>query len=260
MTGSDLSSAAGSPSPLINAKPALMACLGSSSTAGKGQAYDWIGELKRRPRNKGVAFLNFGVGGDLAYNALQRLPAVLSCHPSKVVVLIGGNDVLVLVSRKARRFFRIAKHLPSEPSPEWFRENLRAIAQRLKIEVPAAIALCSLPPIGEDPASADPFQRELNRRIEEYSASIKEIAREESVGYLPVYETMLAQIVAAPGRSCTSFRFLPFYRDAFRVLVLRKSPDEVAQLNGWRLHTDGVHLNSRGGMIVADLVQEFIDG
>jgi hypothetical protein len=30
-------------------------------------------------------------------------------------------------------------------------------------------------------------------------------------------------------------------------------------LNGWRFHTDGVHLNSRGGMIVADLVQEFID-
>jgi lysophospholipase L1-like esterase len=101
MTGPDLSSAPGSPSPLINAKPAIMACLGSSSTAGKGQAYDWIGELRRRPRNKGVSFLNFGVGGDLAYNALQRLPAVLSCHPSKVVVLIGGNDVLALVSKTA---------------------------------------------------------------------------------------------------------------------------------------------------------------
>jgi hypothetical protein len=53
----------------------------------------------------------------------------------------------------------------------------------------------------------------------------------------------LAQIVAAPGRAFTSFRFLPFYRDAFRVLVLGKSPDEVARLNGWRFHTDGVHLN-----------------
>jgi hypothetical protein len=71
---------------------------------------------------------------------------------------------------------------------------------------------------------------------------------------------MLGQIVAAPGRAYTSFRFLPFYRDAFHVLVLRKTPDEVAQPNGWQLHTDGVHLNSRGGMIVADLVQEFIDG
>jgi lysophospholipase L1-like esterase len=250
----------GSPSPLVNVKPAIIACLGSSSTAGKGQAYDWIGELKRRPRNRGISFLNFGVGGDLAYNALQRLPAVLACHPTRVLVLIGGNDVLALVSKTARRFFRITKRLPAEPSPEWFRENLRAIAQQLKAEVPPAIALCSLPPIGEDPASADPFQRELNRRIEEYSASIREIAREESVGYLPVHETMHAQIVAAPGRAFTSFRFLPFYRGAFRVSVLRKTPDEVARLNGWRLHTDGVHLNSRGGMIVADLVQEFIDG
>ena len=236
-----------------------MAFLGSSSTAGRGQAYDWIGELKRRTRNQGISFFNFGVGGDLAYNALQCLPAVLACHPSRVVVLIGSNDVLALVSRTARRFFRIAKHLPTEPSPKWFRENLRAIAQQFKIEGSAAIALCSLPPIGEDPASADPFQRELNRRIEEYSASIKEIAREESVGYLPVYETMLAKIVAVPGRACTSFRFFPFYRDAFRVSVLRKSPDEVGRLNGWHFHTDGVHLNSRGGMIVADLVQQFID-
>jgi lysophospholipase L1-like esterase len=163
------------------------------------------------------------------------------------------------VSTKARRFFRIAKHLPTEPSPEWFSENLQAIAHRLKTETSAAIALCSLPPIGEDPASADPFQSELNRRIEQFSAIIKETAQAENVGYLPIHEAQLAQILASPGRAFTSFRFLPFYRDAFRALVLHKSPDEIAQLNGWRFHTDGVHLNSRGGMIAADLVQEFLD-
>ena len=42
-------------------------------------------------------------------------------------------------------------------------------------------------------------------------------------------------------------------------LVLRKSPDEVARINGWGFHTDGVHLNSRSGLIVADLVQKFIE-
>jgi len=46
---------------------------------------------------------------------------------------------------------------------------------------------------------------------------------------------------------------------AHRVLVLHKSPDEVAQMNGCHFHSDGVHLNSRGGMIVADLVEQFID-
>jgi hypothetical protein len=30
-------------------------------------------------------------------------------------------------------------------------------------------------------------------------------------------------------------------------------------MNGWRFHTDGVHLNSRGGMLAADLVQGFLD-
>jgi hypothetical protein len=57
----------------------------------------------------------------------------------------------------------------------------------------------------------------------------------------------------------TSFRFLPYYRDAFRVVALRKTPDEVAQLSGWRFHSDGIHLNSRGGIIAADLIQQFID-
>jgi lysophospholipase L1-like esterase len=236
-----------------------VACLGSSSTAGKGQAFNWVRELERRPRNKRFRFHNFGVGGDLAYNALQRLPDVLACCPANVVVLIGGNDVLALVSRKVGHFFRISKRLPSEPSPEWFRENLRAIARRVKAETSAAVALCSLSPIGEDPSSANRFQSELNRRIEEYSAIIRGIAAEESAGYIAVHEALLAQIMESPGRAFTNFRFLSFYRDAFRAVVLHKSPDEVAQMNGWRFHTDGVHLNSRGGMMVADLVQEFID-
>jgi lysophospholipase L1-like esterase len=237
----------------------IVACLGSSSTAGRGQAFDWIAELKRRPRNQRVRFYNFGVGGDLAYNALERLPEVMACRPDKVVVWIGGNDVLAAVSGKMRRFFRASKRLPSAPSPEWFRENMQKIAHRLKTETTASVALCSLPPIGEDPASVDPFQSEINRRIEEYSAIIREIAGHETCAYLAVHEAILGQMRASPGRAFTSFRLLPFYRDAFRVLVLKKNPDEVARLNGWRFHTDGVHLNSRGGMIAAELVQEFVD-
>jgi hypothetical protein len=65
---------------------------------------------------------------------------------------------------------------------------------------------------------------------------------------------MFAQVMKSPGRAFTEFGFLSFYRDALRTLVLRKSPDEVARINGWSFHTDGAHLNSRGGLIVADLV------
>jgi lysophospholipase L1-like esterase len=240
-------------------RPCVVACLGSSSTAGKGQAFNWIAELQQRLLGTRYVIRNFGVGGDLAYNALQRLPAVIASQPQKTIVFIGGNDALALVSRKASRFFRIFKRLPCEPTPEWFRKNLHAIVRSCKAETSAEIALCSLPPIGEDPASSNHFQSELNRRIEEFSAVIGDIAFEEDVGYIPLYEAILVQINESPGRTFSEFRFLPFYRDAFRTLVLRKTPDEVARMNGWRFHTDGVHLNSRSGLIVADLVQTFIE-
>jgi hypothetical protein len=30
-------------------------------------------------------------------------------------------------------------------------------------------------------------------------------------------------------------------------------------MNGWVFHTDGIHLNSRGGAILVDVVQQFLD-
>ncbi len=96
----------------------IVACLGSSTTAGKGQAYDWVGSLARNLADKHIQFRNFGVGGDLAYNALQRVSEVVSSRPDKVVVLVGGNDVLARASAKARRFYRIFKGISAEPSAE----------------------------------------------------------------------------------------------------------------------------------------------
>jgi lysophospholipase L1-like esterase len=238
--------------------PSTVACLGSSSTAGKGQAFDWVGELSRRRRNRSVRFRNFGVGGDLAFNALERVPDVVASRPDKIVVWVGGNDVLALASPKVKRFLRFWKRLPQEPSPAWFRENIRAIAERLRADSRAKIALCSLPPIGEDPASSHPVQRELNRFIGECNAIIADAARELALSYLPLNEAIHAEIGVSPSKAFTSFALLPYYRHAFRVLVLGRSLDSVAVANGWRLHTDGIHLNRRGGLIVADLVQEFI--
>jgi lysophospholipase L1-like esterase len=172
------------PSRVMRDHPRIVACLGSSSTAGKGQAFNWIAELQRRLGDKRFVFRNFGVGGDLAYNALQRLSDLTGSNPERTVVFIGGNDVLALVSTKARTFFRGSKRLPRDPSPEWFRENLQAIVRRVKAETSSRVALCSLPPIGEDPASANPFQSELNRRIEEFSAIIRGTAQEERIDYI----------------------------------------------------------------------------
>jgi lysophospholipase L1-like esterase len=242
----------------IGPSTAVVACLGASATDATG-SYDWIRNLAERPNNASLRFFRFAEGGDLAYNGLQRLPDITLCHPDYVIVLLGDNDVLALISSKVAQFDRLTKHLPSPPSPAWYRENMQAIVRRLKHDTSARIALCSLIPIGEDPSASNPFQAEANRRIAEFSAILEEIAREEAVSYLPFYERMLQLIVASPGRAFTSFDFLPFYRDVFRQFVLRKSNDEIGHLNGWRFHRDGIHLNSRSGKILADLIQEVLD-
>jgi len=236
-------------------RKAVVACLGASATVAIG-SYDWIRDLEQRPGNSSMRFCRFAEGGDLAYNGLRRLPDINNCHPDYVIVLLGDNDVMALVSKTFMRFVRLTKNLPGTPSPEWYRENMQAVVRRLKSDTSARIALCSLIPIGEDPGSVNPFQAELNQRIEEYSTIIKDIASAEAVDYLPLYERVHELILASPGRAFTSFNFLPFYRDVFRQFVLRKSHDEIGQLNGWRLHRDGIHLNSRSGKILADLVQE----
>jgi lysophospholipase L1-like esterase len=235
-----------------------VACLGSSSTAGRGQAFDWISTLRRRPENQLTDFKNFGAGGDLAYNALQRLSDVGASGPDIVVVWVGGNDVLAQAVPKVRQFFSRWKRLPREPSPEWFSQSIAAITKRLKLETSAQIALCSLAPIGEDLTATQGLQATLNKLVSKYSEIVREVAAAERCAYLPLWETMTAAMASTPRHSFTQFRFMPFYRDAFRVLVLRKMPDQVAEMNGWRFHTDGVHLNSRAGLLAADLVQSFI--
>jgi len=248
---------AGVPGTMAGTRKAVVACLGASATVAIG-SYDWIGDLAQRPGNEAFRFYRFAEGGDLAYNGLGRLPDIINCHPDYVIILLGENDVLALISKKHYQFVRLTKHLPRNPSPEWYRETMQAIVRRLKSDTKAALALCSLIPIGEDPGEAFPFQAEANRRIVEYSTILKDIAREEAVSYLPLYERMHELILASPGRAFTSFNFLPFYRDVFRQFVLHQSHDEIGQRNGWRLHRDGLHLNSRSGKLLADLAQEFI--
>jgi len=137
----------------------VVACLGSSSTAAKGP-YDWIGDLQKRPENHGLEFLRFAEGGDLAYNGLQRVPKVISCHPDFVVILLGGNDVMASMSRQSEYYevmLKLTKRLPRKPSPEWFYEVMDEVVDRLKDGTSARIAVCSLPPWGENLESEDPF-------------------------------------------------------------------------------------------------------
>jgi lysophospholipase L1-like esterase len=237
-----------------------VACVGSSTTAAKG-TYRWIAELESRPQNRRFRFVNLGVGGDLSFNTVRRLRRVTGLRPDRVIILIGTNDILASVFPNFRRVVRVWKGLPHEPTAQRFRDNLGLITRRLRRETGARIALSSLAPVGEDPHSRDPVQSRLNDLCAAYNEAIREVCSREGADYIDFYEAFQEQLDrSATAKPFTRFSFPSFYRDYLVCeMLLRRSFDEISEINGWGFHIDGVHLNTRGGRILADAVQRFLD-
>ncbi|MGA7134289.1 MAG: SGNH/GDSL hydrolase family protein [Mycobacterium sp.] len=240
--------------------PETVACLGSSTTTAKG-TFNWIDELARRPQNRRFRFVNFGVGGDLSVNIAKRLDPVLRVAPDRVIVLIGTNDILATVFPNFRRFIRAWKQISEEPSPAHFKDNLELITRRLQQETSAMIALSSLSPIGEALRPDDPVQSRLNELVAAYNGIIGDVSHSCDAHYIPFCERFRDQLDRlAVAKPFTRFSFAAFYRDyLFREMILRRSFDEISQRNGWEFHIDGIHLNTRGGRILTDVVQQFLD-
>ena len=237
-----------------------VACVGSSTTTSTG-TYPWIAELERRPQNSRFRFVNLGVGGDLSFNLVRRLRHVIEIRPDRVIVLIGTNDILASVFPNFRRIARPWKGLTHEPTVQRFRDNLHLVTRRLRRETDARVALSSLAPVGEDPHSVDTVQSRLNDLCAAYNDVIREVSSREGADYIDFNEAFREQLDRAKtAKAFTRFSFPSFYRDYLvREMVLRRSFDEISRINGWEFHIDGVHLNTRGGRILADAVQRFLD-
>jgi len=237
-----------------------VACVGSSTTASKG-TYRWIAELESRPQNSRFRFVNLGVGGDLSFDIVRRLRRVSAIQPDRVIILIGTNDILASVFPNFRRIVRVWKGLPAEPAVQRFEWNLALITRRLRQETNARIALSSLAPVGEDPHSSDPVQSRLNDLCAAFSGAIRDVALREGTYYIPFYESFQDQLVhSRAAKPLTRFSFPSFYRDyLFRELILRRSFDEISRTNGWEFHIYGIHLITRGGRILTEAVQQFLD-
>jgi lysophospholipase L1-like esterase len=238
----------------------IVACLGSSTTAAKG-TFNWIDELAARPQNSRFRFVNLGVGGDLSFNIAGRLDPVIRIAPDRVIVLIGTNDILASVFPNFRRFTRALKRVPEEPTPAHFKDNLERITHRVQQATRATIALSSVAPVGEALRSDDALQSRLNDLVAAYNGIIGDVARGSGSYYIPFYECFRDQLARSTiAKPFTRFSFAAFYRDyLFREMILRRSFDQISQRNGWEFHIDGIHLNSKGGRILTEVVQQFLD-
>jgi lysophospholipase L1-like esterase len=173
--------------------------------------------------SKAIEVINAGVPGNTTAQALKRLEAdVLERRPETVVILFGINDAAVDVWKNP------PATQPRTPL-EAYRTNLKAIASSLK-SVGARVILMTPNPLywsvttrklyGKPPYA--PEDRDgFNILLREYAAAVREVAREEVVALVDVFEIFKNQPALQFG-------------DAVRLMP------------------DGMHPNSEGQGVIAD--------
>ena len=230
-------------------RPVVVA--GASIVRGRASV-DFVQML--RERFTSCTFVNAGVNGNVAWELLQRSDRIIACRPSQVVILIGTNDVQATLTPDAMRSTRESKHLPEDPSLGWYAACLRDTVVRLQ-GAGASVALCSLPPIGQDLAAP------VNAVVREANNAIHDVCIEIGATYLPVYERLtdlLASQGATSGPAWTG-SWAPGAASLVEHFALGRTYDAIALARGWVISPDGVHMDSTGASIIADLAADWLE-
>ncbi len=227
----------------------LVSCVGDSITRGSVSA-DYVTLLNHRLTPAGFEFVNEGANGNLAWNVLQRLDAVIARQPDVVTLLIGTNDVNATLDEKSQRSYRRSQGLPVHASLPWFRENVAAILDRLASQTQARVIVLEIPMLGEDLSS------EWNRRVVAYNTALREICAERAVECLPLHDRLAALIPAGHQPPPYTGDRMLMVRSILSHTVLRRSWDDISRRNGMTVLTDHIHLNDRAAAVIAGLVEE----
>lgn len=223
---------------------------GASIVRGRASV-DFVQMLRDRfPRR---AFVNAGVNGNVAWELMQRMGPILACRPSQIVVLIGTNDVQATLTPDATRETRTSKELPEDPSLGWYAACMTEIVRRSQ-QAGAEVALCSLPPIGQDLGAP------VNAVVREANALLQRVCATTGATYLPVYEVLtelLASQQATDGPAWTGL-WAPGVRSLVEHFVLKRSYDAIALAQGWVLSPDGVHMDSTGAGLIAEVIADWL--
>lgn len=234
----------------------LVALLGDSLTEGKvGDSY--VSLLEQRMRNNGYAFMNAGVAADTTYNLLNRLEPVVKSKPDYVVILIGTNDIeAYLRDGYPPNIIQWVKKLPQAVTPDWFISLLRRIVQSVQSSTTAKIALCSIPILGEDLGSP------ANQGVRLFNRSIKALADELQITYLPIYEAMedflqshQRQVGRAFDESGTNSILFWAVWDHH---ILGHKWEDISSHNNLLLTVDTEHFNRLGADMIADRIEAWL--
>jgi lysophospholipase L1-like esterase len=231
----------------------IIACIGDSLTHGNiGDC--WVETLRNEfPED---IFLNEGINGDVVWQVQQRLEPILACKPDIVILMIGSNDVMASFNKKSGESYRRNNKLPEVPTFESYQKLLPKLIDSLSAI--SKIAICTLPPIGENKDSI------VNNHVNKFNKFIELTAKNKNITLLPVSKLLREDlsIRTYPSRSDYDPSTLPIirriYGGAVQHYIFKKSWDEVAKSKGQWILFDQVHLGERGAKIVFNIVKKYI--
>ncbi|MFB3764345.1 MAG: SGNH/GDSL hydrolase family protein [Methanotrichaceae archaeon] len=145
---------------------------GDSITAGfavrRGFTVFWKEMLQKKYPDAGIKLVNAGDSGNTTLDGLARLDwDVLAYEPDLVTVNFGINDAALGISL------------------EEFKGNLRQIIMRIRAGPGSEILLLSSQPL-ETPG--------FDKAVLKYYDAIREVAREEDVGFVDVYSAWMERV------------------------------------------------------------------
>lgn len=226
-----------------------LVCVGDSITQGQISS-NWVDTVASGLRASDYRVVNAGANGELAWNVLQRLDAVIECKPDAVTLLVGTNDVSATNSPEQEAYYRKHFGLPKTPTLRWYVDCVGEILRRLRAETTATVLLLGLPMIGEDLTSV------MNTRVRAYNDALSALAHTHDVDFLPTYEPLSALLPARHTPPPYAAKTRTVIISSLRHGVLRQSWNTISKRHGLAVTTDHVHLNDRAGAIVAGLVEE----
>ncbi len=159
--------------------------IGDSLTAQNAVQWMTVDCYKNTFPNNGIEFINCGVAGGTATNALEYLKDDVFPHsPTHAVVGFGVNDSLRWDLGKERSFERYDRMV-------WgfnqFKKNLRKLCDTL-IQRGIKVTLCTPPPYDEYQASDEPTLVGGYALITAYADEVRNIARERNLPLCDYFE------------------------------------------------------------------------
>jgi len=231
----------------------IVVCFGDSLTHAT-VSFDYVSYLANDPDLQNFVFVNEGINSRLVYNLLQVVDNVIALKPHYIFIWIGTNDLKGSLNDAEYQRYNDLWNLPQKPTKEWFEQNYRQLVAILKTKTQARIVLISLPPLGENIESL-PFKLTM-----EYSAIIRDIAKKEKLGYIGLNEILTRDLIREGKRDVapytTGLWFM--YSAILQHYLFGRDWDAISDSRGLTYMTDNIHLNGKGGRILAAAMKEIL--